>query len=503
MFIGLSIIPSTGSKIIEQYSQSPADGNILYVGGNGLGNYTTIQGAINATSDGDTVFVYDDSSPYHEHVNINKMITLIGEDKNTTVIDGSHIGTVVKLSTDGIAFCDFTVQNGDIYYAGIYICSSGNLIYNNIIKYNRFGVYLEANGIVPLSNNIVRNNELIFNYDGIFIMDYKNGYNNLFTENFIAHNRWTGIWDQEQHNGTIVTWNIIADNGRDSNASCGGIYKIGHYGVFHHNDFYFNRENAAVTGGDNEWDNGNVGNFWDDWENNLGYPDVYLIPGSEDKDHHPIATSFNDRPIVGLWGHYYALITEPISFIADTNVDPYTVSWHWDFGDGTTSDEANPSYAYNTSGLYLIRVSIIDNQGRCDTTEAHAHIGRPPNTPTITGPIKVKTGVLTNYTIVTTDPDGDNIYYVVYYLIGSDGYISYTIGPYKSGEEAVTQICWDDKGIHTIRVKAIDGAGLESDWGTLDVTVPMTISFNSLFLKLLERFPHAFPILRFLLNQWY
>lgn len=46
-------------------------GNKLYVGGT-ANNYTRIQDAINAANDGDTIFVYDDSSPYYENLIINK-----------------------------------------------------------------------------------------------------------------------------------------------------------------------------------------------------------------------------------------------------------------------------------------------------------------------------------------------------------------------------------------------------------------------------------------------
>jgi len=64
------------------------DGNTLYVGGSGPNNYTTIQSAINDSTDGYTVFVYDDSSPYYENIIINNSIQLLGESKDTTVVNG-------------------------------------------------------------------------------------------------------------------------------------------------------------------------------------------------------------------------------------------------------------------------------------------------------------------------------------------------------------------------------------------------------------------------------
>ena len=49
-------------------------GDIFYVGGGGPGNFTRIQDAIDNASNGDTVFVFDESSPYYEHVIVDKRI---------------------------------------------------------------------------------------------------------------------------------------------------------------------------------------------------------------------------------------------------------------------------------------------------------------------------------------------------------------------------------------------------------------------------------------------
>ena len=46
-------------KEITEKSDFVFDGNILFVGGSGAGNYTNIQDAINDSVDGDTIFVYD------------------------------------------------------------------------------------------------------------------------------------------------------------------------------------------------------------------------------------------------------------------------------------------------------------------------------------------------------------------------------------------------------------------------------------------------------------
>ncbi len=54
--------------VVEKSSMPNFYGNIFYVGGSGFGNYTKIQDAIDNSSNGDTIFVYDDSSPYYENI---------------------------------------------------------------------------------------------------------------------------------------------------------------------------------------------------------------------------------------------------------------------------------------------------------------------------------------------------------------------------------------------------------------------------------------------------
>ena len=120
----------------------------------------------------------------------------------------------------------------------------------------------------------------------------------------------------------------------------------------------------------------------------------------------------------------------------------------------------------------------------------------PPSKPTITGLVKSTVRQKHNYTISSTDPEQDNI---SYYINWGDGQITDWIGPYMSGEEIIQTHIWTKRGTYIIQVKARDGHGLESDWGTLTVTMPYEPQFPFI-LWLLERFPNAFPILRYLLG---
>ena len=120
LFVGMSIVPSSAninkinSVTKDESTLTPlTSGNTLYVGGSGEGNYSRIQDAIDNASNGDTVFVFDDSSPYYENVNILRSIDLIGEDKNTTIIDGQNKTgfDTVLIARHNVTISGFTIQH--------------------------------------------------------------------------------------------------------------------------------------------------------------------------------------------------------------------------------------------------------------------------------------------------------------------------------------------------------------------------------------------------------
>jgi len=169
LFLGTCITPSAAIDTVEQCSMPISSGNTLYVGGTGEGNYSSIQAAIDDASDGDTVFVYDDSSPYYENVVVDKSINLIGENRDTTIIDGIGIGDIIYISIDWIDISGFTIQNGS--KSGLKVISNLNTIHdNNIILNNGNGIFLDEqcgyNNII--GNSISKNNigiSISFSYD--------------------------------------------------------------------------------------------------------------------------------------------------------------------------------------------------------------------------------------------------------------------------------------------------------------------------------------------------
>jgi hypothetical protein len=111
----------------------------------------------------------------------------------------------------------------------------------------------------------------------------------------------------------------------------------------------------------------------------------------------------------------------------------------------------------------------------------------PPSTPEINGSTKGKVGLQQTYKFVSTDPDGDNVYYFIFW---GDGNYNGWLGPYNSSAEISVNHSWSEKGTYNIQAKAKDIYGNESGWATLTVTMPRTrIFINPKLLQILERFP--------------
>ena len=167
--------------------------------------YCTIQEAIDApeTLDGHTIFV--EAGTYYEHVVVNKEVSLIGENKYNTIIDGNGTGTVVYVTAQNTNVSGFTIRNGGMYSGIQLMYYSRNNIWGNVITNNTYGIDIAHYS----NNNSVYGNGIANNDVGIWL---SHSSNNSISGNNITANNLDGIWLWDSSNNNSITKNNITDN---------------------------------------------------------------------------------------------------------------------------------------------------------------------------------------------------------------------------------------------------------------------------------------------------
>jgi parallel beta-helix repeat protein len=200
---------------------------------------------------------------YVESVVINTPhISVIGMDKDTTIVNSDDpFDPAIKISFDAhdVTIRGFTLSNSD---KGVEIWCNDNIISGNIIRDN------QAGGI-----------KIYPDHDGNIISD------NLISSN--GFGAWIGIWITAFCDSNTITNNTLDQNFLNIKISTGSTGNL----VYHNNFFRSptgSQLNAVDDGNGNFWDNGPLdgGNYWDDWSGN----GVYVIPGDGNGvDNYPFA----------------------------------------------------------------------------------------------------------------------------------------------------------------------------------------------------------------------
>jgi parallel beta-helix repeat protein len=343
-------------------------GDTLYVGGSGPGNYSSIQAAIDDAQYDDIIFVYSDI--YFEHISIGKSITLIGEEKDSTIIDGSLTDNCIEITADSVIVDGFTIRKGVL---GVNIIQSSGLeIKNNLIRNNWGGInlyqvtdsYFADNsitdsffeGISPIqsSGNTFSGNKIFWNLYGIL---FKSSNDNFVFENDIKGNT-RGIELVEQSNNNKI----------------------------YHNNFYSNEEDNAYDDFENIWDDGypSGGNYWDDYTGSDNDGDgigdsSYEIPGDANNvDEYPLMNPYvpqqsPETPTIN--GPKSGVPNQEYSYSLTNTVDPEgdLIYAFWNWGDGDTSewegpynsgDEIFANHSWSSKGSYEIKAKLKDENGK-------------------------------------------------------------------------------------------------------------------------------------------
>ena len=308
-----------------------------------------------------------------------------------------------------------------------------------------------------------------------------------------------GIYFSSSSNNSITTCNV----------------KNNEYGMYlrdysnnskiYHNNFINNTFNADDEC-DNNWDNcyPSGGNHWDDYigedDNDDGIGDTpYNISGGDNQDLYPLMHLFG--PPYAKFEYVVDMGTVEFNASKSGDYNGYIVNYEWDFGDGTNGTGMIVDHDFSEVGTYDVTLTVMDNDGfEDDETKTVVLTNQPPNTPVINGPNSGKPDESYSYNFVAEDPNGDDVYYEIDW---GEGSVEPWDGPHESNIVISRDHIWDQKGEFTIMARAKDEYGLIGEWGTFDVTMPKNkpFIFNFPVLSwLLNWFPNAFPLLRYLVG---
>jgi parallel beta-helix repeat protein len=364
--------------------ESSAMGNTIYVDDSNTAGpwdgsqnypYQTIQEGITAATAGDTLSVF--SGVYNENVVITKDLTLIGESKDTTFIDGGGNGHTVNVGVVeneiDVSLSGFTIRNaGGGGFDGLHFSyiTNGEILNNKIVNSQEGeGISLDHCQGVSIYNNLIINN----NVAGISLTESEQ---NTIQNNTIQESQ-TGI------HLYYSTDNILSQNTIRQNTIYGVYVSQSSNNTFSRNDFVDNGQNARDPS-TNVWSPNGQGNYWDDYNrydnNSDGIGDTpYDISGGTNKDdyplgyfiqpeqpgggnHQPTAVSLSISPSEALSG-------DIVSFNGEgTDDDGYIVGYQWRSNlDGILSILKSFSKSNLSLGTHTIYFKVMDNASAWST----------------------------------------------------------------------------------------------------------------------------------------
>lgn len=234
----------------------------------GPADFHTIQEAINAAQYWDTIYVR--TGTYYEHVVVNKTVSLIGEDREMTIVDGEDSGHAINVTAAVVVIGRLMVRNSGWPNSGIYLDGIAGAYRVTVERTNidncDGGISLIASDYNTISENRISNCNTTSVY--LYASDY-----NTISRNSLS-------WGAGNFPFVYSSYNSIYENNFNS-------WHLVHFASSSDNLIYHNNFAPARTYEwqcTNVWDDGypSCGNFWSDYSGTDFYGGSNQnLPGSD------------------------------------------------------------------------------------------------------------------------------------------------------------------------------------------------------------------------------
>jgi len=338
------------------------------------GDFNKIQDAINNANPGDTILVR--RGIYNESIVVNvTRVTLIGEDRDKTVIMGGDMNYVVSIVAENVGLTNLTIIRSAIRLNsyGILVVSGGNEMSQNNITGNDRGIMLQLSSSNTISDNIIAKN----NY-GISL--YSSNFN-MISNNDVSSNTYEGIDSSFSHSNWIVA-NTVSLNGYDGiklySSSNNQIWynsiafnkKYGidiDYSASTNTNVFLNNFNnlqqVSLGNSVSAWSYEDEGNYWSDYNGTDIYSGPYQnetgADGIGDTAYVMDANNRDSRPLMGIFSVLYiplAGVRYPITVVSNSTISELGFETRPETGDKVLHFKAEG--ADNTTGFCRIMIPV-------------------------------------------------------------------------------------------------------------------------------------------------
>jgi nitrous oxidase accessory protein NosD len=384
----------------------------------------TIQAAIDNASSGDTILVA--SGTYRENLTIKKSLSIVGENRTTTIIDCGGSDYAISISSENVTIESLTITNTIAGHSGIGIHvsrSTGVVMSDTEITNTSTGLTLDLSSNGAFSDDVIVNNT-----NGIMISGSSS---NVFSNDLISSNSLGVIFNGYLYN------NLLSGNTFSSNLVDVFLSADSNNNFFYHNNFLDPNPIQVNNPSTNFWSRGGEGNYFADY-NFTGPSTDGIGTGPYHKPYSIDQNNQDDYPLLGTFSEH------DITY----NYDKFQIT--------VISNSTIPDFKFEVgreTGYKMVSFSAVGKDG----TSGFCRVTIPVS--------------LMEYPLIVVDREGE---VATSLLSASDNATTYLYFSYPHGDQSITVISSEALQLQSELVNEF--TKLQTDLDSLNATYQALLS---------------------------